>query len=424
MFMNRSVLDWPTGVTVYKPDKCYNGYTVVNPFISRSAYLIDMNGRIVHTWQCRDVDEEGDPLYPIFVERQAGDAWMSLRWREPGKAGRLWPPHPQHSVAQLAWDGSVIWRYAPPDGTIPHHDVERLKNGNTLILMLRMEQLPHISERPMQNIMLVEVDPEGHTVWEWNAGDHFAEFGFSDEARRLMHVKGGDIFHDNTATVLPGNELEHDDSRFAKGNILASQRNTNLIYIIDKHSGAVVWKWGNGEDQLVGQHHPTMLQNGNILIYDNGGQAGYPVKYRFNSRLLEIDPLTEQTVWEYGYEYYQRQSSKFLSSSWGSAQRLPNGNTFSLDTHKGRLFEVTPYGEIVWEYISPFPWGTALGIGGAHRNQNLTKTEYGMYRAFRYGYDEVPQVDPEYRGRDGYAGVSNAPANLPPRLGLPSADLP
>ena len=424
MFMNRSVLDWPTGVTVYKPDKCYNGYTVVNPFISRSAHLIDMNGRIVHTWQCRDVDEEGDPLYPIFVERQAGDAWMSLRWREPGKAGRLWPPHPQHSVAQLAWDGSVIWRYAPPDGTIPHHDVERLKNGNTLILMLRMEQLPHISERPMQNIMLVEVDPEGHTVWEWNAGDHFAEFGFSDEARRLMHVKGGDIFHDNTATVLPGNELEHDDSRFAKGNILASQRNTNLIYIIDKHSGAVVWKWGNGEDQLVGQHHPTMLQNGNILIYDNGGRAGYPVKYRFNSRLLEIDPLTEQTVWEYGYEYYQRQSSKFLSSSWGSAQRLPNGNTFSLDTHKGRLFEVTPYGEIVWEYISPFPWGTALGIGGAHRNQNLTKTEYGMYRAFRYGYDEVPQVDPEYRGRDGYAGVSNAPANLPPRLGLPSADLP
>ena len=64
------------------------------------------------------------------------------------------------------------------------------------------------------------------------------------------------------ATVLPGNALEHGDSRFAKGNIIGSQRNTNLIYIIDKLSGEVVWKWGDGEDQLVGQHHPTMLQNG------------------------------------------------------------------------------------------------------------------------------------------------------------------
>ena len=28
--MNRSVIDWPTGVTVYHPDRCYNGYTLVH----------------------------------------------------------------------------------------------------------------------------------------------------------------------------------------------------------------------------------------------------------------------------------------------------------------------------------------------------------------------------------------------------------
>jgi hypothetical protein len=59
--------------------------------------------------------------------------------------------------------------------------------------------------------------------------------------------------------------------------------------------------------------------------------------------LIEIEPVTGQIVWEYGYEYYMRASSKFSGSSWGSAQRLPNGNTLSLDTHSGRIFEVTPY---------------------------------------------------------------------------------
>ncbi|KYN92271.1 hypothetical protein A3219_21425 [Salmonella enterica] len=38
----------------------------------------------------------------------------------------------------------------------------------------------------------------------------------------------------------------------------------------------------------------------------------------------------------------------------GSAQRLANGNTFICESAFGRLFEVTPEGETVWEYIIPF----------------------------------------------------------------------
>ncbi len=36
------------------------------------------------------------------------------------------------------------------------------------------------------------------------------------------------------------------------------------------------------------------------------------------------------------------------------AQRLANGNTFICESAFGRLFEVTPEGETVWEYIIPF----------------------------------------------------------------------
>ena len=45
----------------------------------------------------------------------------------------------------------------------------------------------------------------------------------------------------------------------------------------------------------------------------------------------------------------------------GSQRRLPNGNTFIVEDNTGRLFQVKPDGEIVWEYVNrggttrPFP---------------------------------------------------------------------
>jgi hypothetical protein len=45
----------------------------------------------------------------------------------------------------------------------------------------------------------------------------------------------------------------------------------------------------------------------------------------------------------------------------------------------GRIIEITPKHEIVWEYISPY-WGRMMKI-------NM------IYRAYRVPYDWVPQVD-------------------------------
>jgi hypothetical protein len=46
----------------------------------------------------------------------------------------------------------------------------------------------------------------------------------------------------------------------------------------------------------------------------------------------------------------------------------------------GRMFEVTPKYEIVWEYVSPF-------FSDAKETQN------GVYRAYRVPYEWVPQVN-------------------------------
>lgn len=419
MIANRSVLDWPSGTTVFKPEKCYNGYTVVTPYRSHLIFLIDMVGRVVHTWSA---DPER-PAQSWFVRRLPDGNWMSpnyyMRHPDPTSPPDLIPNcfsaiDFDTELVEFDWYGRVVWRYRPPKGTYLNHDMARLNNGNTIVLLEKQAQVPAISDKPIAENFFVEVDASGKVVWEWYTSDHIDELGFSQEARQLMYEKGGSLFHTNTVSPLPGNALEKTDARFAKGNILTSQRDTSLIYIIDKKTGKVVWTWGTEEGQLVGQHHPVMLHNGNILVYDNGGQSGYPTKVRFYTRLVELNPVTKEVVWHYAHEPYTfKPTAKFFSSTWGSVQRLPNGNTLSLDCHKGRVFEVSPWGETVWEYISPFAWGRGTQV-----------LDSGIYRVYRYGYDEVPEPDPCFKNTDGHMDCQPIASSLPEYLGLPSPDLP
>jgi hypothetical protein len=39
-----------SGVTIYKPEKCYQGYTLYSSRQTEVANLIDMEGNIVHRW--------------------------------------------------------------------------------------------------------------------------------------------------------------------------------------------------------------------------------------------------------------------------------------------------------------------------------------------------------------------------------------
>ena len=40
---------YPTGVTIYKPDKAWNGYTIFPSELG--ATVIDMNGQVAKVWQ-------------------------------------------------------------------------------------------------------------------------------------------------------------------------------------------------------------------------------------------------------------------------------------------------------------------------------------------------------------------------------------
>jgi hypothetical protein len=268
--------------------------------------------------------------------------------------------HEYKELLRINWDSEVIWRRKLK----AHHDVAPASDG-TLYVISR--ELRDHRWKKVWFDYLVHMTAEGEELGRWSTYEHLLELQIALDTRsfldtvldsvtdnsvkskkvsskKLNRLIGGsrdlDYFHMNAVTELPATALGERDSRFRKGNLLVCFRNVNQIVILEQESYRVLWSWGEG--QLQWPHHPTPLENGNILVFDNGVQRGY-------SRVIELDPIGEKIVWQYSAD----PPEDFYSHGRGSAQRLGNGNTLICESDRGRVFEVTPEGEIVWAWLNP-----------------------------------------------------------------------
>jgi hypothetical protein len=347
-----------TGLKAHDPERAYPGYTLFAPmFGDGTVYLIDMAGDPVHTWTMPHPPglyghllDNGHLLYGGKPRAQLERLPL---WQRGFKAG---------VVMEVDWRGRVVWQLDHPDH---HHDARRLRNGNVILLcMERMPRdlVPRIQgglpgtehEGEMYADYLVEMTTAGDPVWEWRSVEHLdpATDRITPQDRREEWT------HANTVAEL------------ADGNLAVSFRNISTVVIIERASGRVLWKLGPAT--LAQQHDPRPLPNGNLLIFDNGThRRDHPWPY---SRVIEVDPRDSKIVWE----YRDSVPFNFFSPYISGAQRLPNGNTLICEGCFGRLFEVTPAGELVWEYVSPH-FGQSPRFGLVNF----------VFRAFRYSPSEI-----------------------------------
>lgn len=393
--------DGPTGVTKNEADKTFKGYTLFAPTVkSTTTYLINMDGDIVHTWQSK---------YPPGLYAQLLPNGNLLR------ASAL-PDRPVHIggagglLEEIDWNGKVVWSYklcGPKE--VQHHCFSRMPNGNTLILAWEAKTPEEFVAKGrkagtwgdnvvVNGIKLTnfwidfvrEVNPEGKTVWEWHVWDHLGTGKDQlDPNYRLPKTVGPgysdfDFTHFNTVAYIAKTDQ-----------ILVNSRNFSEFFIIDHKTGKIVKRWGNptthgegvnpswyddGSQIMFGEHDAEPLENGHIQIFDNGSER--PQINR--SRVIEMDPETDKIVWSYESKY----PTSFFSYRQGAAQLLPNGNRLVTSTQTGHLFEVTPNGEVVWEFINPVVFGKAQPI---MHDSDMTKAHYCMgnmiHRAYRYAPD-------------------------------------
>ena len=364
------------GLRACEPKRAFAGFTLFAPHFveSRTVYLIDLQGEVVHTWNM----PYPPGLSGYLTER--GTLFFNGRTSEQSFLSRF--PFKGGVVLEADWNGKVLWEVRHPDH---HHHGILLRNGNVLLhcmgevpeeIARRVKggmaegnmQSGQYASRPvseadkMYSDYLAEVTPAGPTVWEWRTWEYLDPVadGIAEvQAPRTLWAQG------NSVEELPD------------GDILASYRPTSTVIRISRKTGKIVWKLG--PPTVAGQHAPTLLENGNVLIFDNGPhRLDDSVPY---SRAIEVDPATNAIVWK----YQDKPAWNFFSPRMGCAQRLPNGNTLITESSFGRFFEVTKEGEIVWEYINPF-FGEPFfgGPPGSESNQ--------VFRAVRYSADEIARA--------------------------------
>ena len=336
------------------------GFTLFAPQSGRGEiYLIDVDGEVVHTWRMPYppghygyLTERGT----LFYNGKVMDESNRFISQQPWKGGAL---------LEADWNGRVLWEVRHPDH---HHDGIRLRNGNVLLLCLfRLPQeiavkvqggIPGTERNgEMYADYLLEMTTDGRVVWEWRSWEHLDP---EVDVITAVQERREEWTHGNGVAEL------------SNGDIVVSFRTISTVIVIDRKSGRIIWKLG--APPLCGQHAPTPLPNGNLLLFDNGPhRLDHPMPF---SRVIEIELATKQIVWK----YQEKRESDFFSPRISNAQRLPNSNTLICEGDFGRLFEITTDGELVWEFVNPY--------FGEDRNGPSNR----VFRAYRYSAEEIARA--------------------------------
>jgi hypothetical protein len=416
---------FPTGTTIYDPQKAYSSFVVFGSPDGKT-HLIDMDGHEVHHWdkwgfpsEILDPAIAGVKKGVLLVLQTNGGATSGAG---PGPFGGIFA---NRTIGELDWNGNTVWEWgekAPGGAARQNHDWARLPNGNTLIVATVDRVIPSLSKKPVADQALYEITPQGNIVWTWLVADHIAEFGFSAQGLSALRasLKDGDKSHgfltiNDMQPIGPNHWFDGGDKRFDPDNIVVDSRQASFIAIIDRKSGKIVWRLGPDHptdhtpnlrpilksdvprpfDQTSGQHDAHIIPEGlpgagDLLVFDNEGASGFPptrLGTFWGSRVLEINPVTQQIVWQYSGVDSDRAFWSFGSSFISSARRLPNGNTLIDEGMNGRIFQVTPKGDIVWEFINPYFADSALGEG------HVVHTNW-VYRAQPVPYEWIPEGTP------------------------------
>ena len=368
--------------TTFDHSQVQGGLTIFGAFFNYFSAVIDQTGREVWNTGSEDIVYYNISKY--------GDLF-----------GCYLNPGMEHNLPgiEFSFDKGTLW--SEPNLEFMHHDLIQLPNGNYMGIVETNSMGPipigewtplfqslgfvadgSTIEFPWVGDKLVEWDKDTkEIIWEWNVFDHFNMNDF-DQFGGTWNQAYLDLHHDWTHV----NALTYDDSEDA---IYISTRHLSRITKIDYPSGEIIWNMGHNMpsgDVEIGheigfsfQHSVQILDNGNILTFDNGNlspefrQTEQQISRAIEIKIDSIDnAFSAELIWEYEL------APELFGFASGNAQKLDNGNVLITTVGGGgRSIEVSGEGEIIWqgEYNLSLPNGAvyrATKIPGIH------PTEYSV----------------------------------------------
>ena len=420
-------------------DMACEGYTLFAPMRSTTTYLIDNSGEVVHTWESEY--NPGDSVYLLEngnILRAGNPGQQAGRTFGTGGAGGI--------VHEIAWDGTVVWEFQYADDQHrAHHDIEPMPNGNVLIIAWEYKTAEEavaagrdpasLTAGALWPDHIIEVQPTGEgggdIVWEWHVWDHLIQD--YDAARDNYgnvadHPELIDINYSSPGPPNPDSadftHINSVDYNQELDQVLLSVPRYFEIWVIDHsttteeaagHTGGnsgkggdLLYRWGNprtygagGEPdrKFFAQHYANWIEpglpgEGDILLFNNNHRSPEGMYSSVDQVSPPVDDSGDYYL-EAGSAYGPAQQTwtytadpptDFFSHNISGAQRLPNGNTLICSGANGTFFEVTPQGEVVWEYVNPY-----VEDGELPQGEPVPESQKGsmncVFTATRYGPD-------------------------------------
>ena len=311
-------------VEIHDPLRASGGYVVTSTLSQPStAIIVDADGDVV--WAHRPSADWHQLHIPRVLRSRTGD-WIVYHaglGYQPGETEVVL----DRMIVRIGLDGTGEETLRVPDA---HHDVFERGGGGYTVLMYDWRT---IDDQQIQGDRLVEIDLDGTQRQIWSVWDHFEYDPQNGSTADL------DWSHANAVDYDRGDDA-----------YLVSLHNLDCIVKIDRETGDQLWVLGGehstfqlpdgGTTLFQRQHEFELLDDGGIVVFDNGLPAGG------DSRVVEYALDEQGGAAVFRWEY--RLDPPRYNVALGHVDRLPNGNTLITWSALGQIDEVTPEGTVVW----------------------------------------------------------------------------
>jgi len=429
------------GLLKNTPDQPAPGYNLFYPHNQSTVFLVDNCGQLVHQWT-DDPDFRPGNAVEILPN---GDVFICKRPKSfIGDA--IWAGGGGATVDLRSWDNELKASITLNNDRFRlHHDIAPLPNGNVLMIAWALKDRAEsiaagrdtalLPQDEVWSEAVLEWDPvRDSIVWEWHVWDHLIQdydatkdnFGVVHDHPERININYDE--HNGHPDWLHINGIAYNP---VLDQFVLSVPYFNEIWVVDhsttteEAAGSTGGRAGKGGDLLYRWGNPAAYNRGDLsdkkFFFQHDihwafpdsqpGEEGFGLMAVFNNRVAGQMSLghtfqtpVDTTTWSYtlgdtsAFGPLDVQETRThpdtiirsFSNSVSSVQVMDNGNWLFMAGRWGYAYEVSPAGEVVWEYITPINAGSP-----ARQGDTLNISDNLTFRLKRYAPDY-----PAFAGRD------------------------
>jgi len=406
--------DNTVGLLSIDHDLTIGGYNLIYPERQSDIFLLNKCGEIVHQWEDQP---EARPASVAYLLENGNILRSKSLANDPnatfitGGAGGI--------IELVSWDNEILWTYEVSDSNqLQHHDVHYTPHGTVMIIVWEKMRLDEIvangfdtisnNQKELWSDYILEVDPTtDDIIWEWHAKDHLiqdydstkANYGIVSEHPERININYVDFTFQKT-DWLHCNSIDYNP---ILNQVMLSSKHFNEIWIIDHSTttaeatgtvggnsssgGDLLFRWGNphaykmgsvDDQKLFSQHDAQWIDDASINSdYEHFGKIAL-----FNNFIAPqlslgqiLEPVFDSTSFAYQISngtfspqsfteaFSHPDTIRNFSTAASSIQIIGDGHVVMCAGRQGRSFELTPEGELAWEYLTPIKFGNSVPQG-------------------------------------------------------------